>query len=202
MVNYAFQPEYTPISPPDESEKLSTTIKLSELLSAGTRMEASAFSIEAHNAVTALENSGLELIPLYSENGLCQEAHNAFRFKRIYVKSAKGVPFLSSSDIISIRPETVRYLSRKHTKKLDVLSVQKWDILISRSGTIGNVALANDAFAGKAVSEDVIRLSAKDSDTAGFVAAFLRSRYGRPQLTQATYGSVIVHIELEHLERI
>ena len=43
MVNYAFEPEYAPISPPDESEKLSTTIKLSEILNAGVRLEASAF---------------------------------------------------------------------------------------------------------------------------------------------------------------
>ncbi len=202
MVNYAVQPEYTPIAPPDESGKLSTTIKLSEVVNAGDRLEASAFSIEAHNVVTALENSGLQLIPLYGEGGLCQEAHNAFRFKRIYVQSEQGIPFLSSSDIISLRPETDRYLSRKYTPKLDILSVQKWDVLISRSGTIGNIALANDAFTGKAVSEDVIRLSANDPDVAGFVAAFLRSRYGRPQLTQATYGSVIVHIELEHLKRV
>lgn len=202
MVNFAFQPDYTPITPPDESEKLSTTIKLSEVLNAGERLEASAFSIEAHNAVTALGNSGLQLIPLYGEGGLCQEAHNAFRFKRIYVESEQGIPFLSSSGIISLRPETDRYLSRKYTRKLDVLAVQKWDVLISRSGTIGNVALANDAFTGKAVSEDVIRLSASEPDIAGFIAAFLRSRYGRPQLTQATYGSVIVHIELEHLKRV
>jgi len=202
MVNYAFQPDYTPITLPDESEKLSTTIKLSEVLDAGERLEASAFSIEAHNAVTALENSGLQLIPLYGEEGLCQEAHNAFRFKRIYVESEQGIPFLSSSDIISLRPETDRYLSRKYTRRLDILAVQKWDVLISRSGTIGNVALANDAFTGKAVSEDVIRLSANDPDVSGFIAAFLRSRYGRPQLTQATYGSVIVHIELEHLKRV
>jgi type I restriction enzyme, S subunit len=202
MVNYAFQPEYTPISPPDEFEKLSTTIKLSEILNAGVRLEASAFSIEAHNALTALKNSGLQLIPLYGEGGLCQEAHNAFRFKRIYVKSEQGIPFLSSSEIISLHPETDRYLSRKYTRNLDMLSVQKWDVLISRSGTIGNIALANEAFTGKAVSEDVIRLSANEQDIAGFVAAFLRSRYGRPQLTQATYGSVIVHIELEHLKRV
>lgn len=202
MVNYAFQPDYTPISPPDESEKLSTTIKLSEVFDAGVRLEASAFSIEAHNAVTALENSGLQLISLYGESGLCQEAHNAFRFKRIYVKSEQGIPFLSSSEIISLRPETDRYLSCKHTRNLNMLSVQKWDVLISRSGTIGNIALATDAFIGKAISEDVIRLRANEPYIAGFIAAFLRSRYGRPQLTQATYGSVIVHIELEHLKRV
>jgi type I restriction enzyme, S subunit len=202
MVSYAFKPDYTPEIPDDESEKLSTTIQLSEIFAAGVRLEASAFSIEARNAVTALTNSGLPLIPLYGEGGLCQEAHNAFRFKRIYVDSKHGIPFLSSSDIISIRPETDRFLSRKYTRNSAMLSVQKWDVLISRSGTIGNIALANEAFTGKAISEDVIRLSAENQDIAGFIAAFLRSRYGRPQLTQATYGSVIVHIELKHLNRV
>jgi len=57
MVTYAFKSDYTPEIPDDESEKLSTTIKLSEVLAAGVRLEASAFSIEAHNAVTALTNS-------------------------------------------------------------------------------------------------------------------------------------------------
>lgn len=49
MVNYAFQPDDTPITLPDESEKLSTTIKLSEVLEAGIRLEASAFSLEDRN---------------------------------------------------------------------------------------------------------------------------------------------------------
>jgi type I restriction enzyme, S subunit len=202
MVSYAFQPEYTPISPPDEVEKLSTTIKLSEILNAGVRLEASAFSIEARNAVTALKNSGLQLIPLYGEGGLCQEAHNAFRFKRIYVKSEQGVPFLSSSEIISLRPRIEKCLSSKHTKNLDKLLVQKWDILISCSGTIGNISLASERFAGKALSQHAIRLRTNDADVAGYVTAFLRSQYGRSQLTQSTYGSVIVHIEPKHLERV
>ncbi|ARV61916.1 type I restriction endonuclease subunit R [Nostocales cyanobacterium HT-58-2] len=202
MVNYAFQPDYTPISPPDESEKLSTTIKLSEVFDAGVRLEASAFSIEAHNAVTALKNSVLQLIPLYGEGGLCQEAHNAFRFKRIYVDAEHGVPFLSSSEIISLRPRIENYLSRKYTKNLSKLLIQKWDVLISCSGTIGNIGLASETFTGKALSQHAIRLRANDAETAGYITAFLRSRYGRPQLTQATYGSVIVHIEPEHLERV
>lgn len=202
MVDYALQSDYTPTSIPDESEKLSTTIRLSEVVDAGVRLEASAFSIEAHNAVTALKNSGLQLMPLYGEGGLCHEAHNAFRFKRIYVSREQGVPFLSSSDIISLQPRIDNYLSRKYTKNLDKLLIQKWDVLISCSGTVGNIGLASDTFTGKALSQHAIRLRADDADTAGYVAAFLRSRYGRPQLTQATYGSVIVHIEPEHLKRV
>jgi type I restriction enzyme S subunit len=202
MVDYALQPDFRPPTPETDLEKFSTTVNLSEMFDAGVRLEASAFNIEAHNAVTALENSGLQLIPLYGKGGLCQEAHNAFRFKRTYVSPERGVPFLSSSDIINLRPRINHYLSRKHTKNLDKLLIQQWDILISCSGTVGNIGLASETFVGKALSQHAIRLRAIDADTAGYIAAFLRSRYGRPQLTQATYGSVIVHIEPEHLTRV
>jgi type I restriction enzyme, S subunit len=202
MVNIAFQPEYTPITLPDESEKLSTTIKLSEMLNAGLRMEASAFSIEARNVMSAMKNSGLKLMPLYGEAGLCQGGYYPGRFKRVYVSQEKGLPFLSSSEIISLRPTTAKFLSRTQNSYLEKLIPQKWDVLLSRSGTIGNIGLATETFLGKALSEHAIRLQAGDPDTAGYVAAFLRSRYGRPQLIQGTYGSVVAQIEPAHLERV
>ena len=80
MVSYAFKPDYTPEIPDKESEKLSTTIKFSEVFATGVRLEASAFSIEARNAVTTLTNSGLPLIPLYGEGGLCQGGYYPHRF--------------------------------------------------------------------------------------------------------------------------
>ncbi|MFA5180902.1 MAG: hypothetical protein WC405_06240 [Syntrophales bacterium] len=187
---------------PHWREGRSTTIRLGEVIEAGLRLEASSFNIEARQALTRLKTSGLPLLPLYGPKGLCHEAHNAFRFKRIYVRPEYGVPFLSSSDIISMRPEIGHYLSKVRTKRLDDLLIKKWDVLISRSGTIGNVGLASDIIAGLALSEDAIRLRTGDPDSAGFVTAFLRSRYGRLQLVQATYGSVVQHIEPEHLERI
>ncbi|MBW4635540.1 MAG: restriction endonuclease subunit S [Iphinoe sp. HA4291-MV1] len=202
MVKYNFQPEYTLISSPHESEKLSTTIRLSEIFDAGVRLEASAFSIEAHNAVTALENSSLQLMPLYGKAGLCRGGYYPHRFKRIYVSPEKGIPFLSSSEIISLRPTTDRFISKKYTLNLDLFLSQKWDVLISRSGTIGNIGLATESFLGKAISEHVIRLQASDPDTAGYVAAFLRSHYGCAQVIQGTYGSVVGQIEPEHLERV
>ncbi|NCR57209.1 MAG: type I restriction endonuclease subunit R [Microcystis aeruginosa LL13-06] len=202
MVTYAFKSDYTPEIPDEEPEKLSTTIKLSEVFAAGVRLEASAFSIEAHNAVTALTNSGLPLIPLYGKEGLCQGGYYPHRFKRVYVSPEKGVPFLSSSEIISLRPKTNNFVSKNYTLKLDRLLPEKWDVLISRSGTIGNIGLATETFIGNALSEHVIRLQANEPETAGYVAAFLSSRYGRPQLIQGTFGSVVDQIEPEHLERV
>lgn len=186
----------------EEEAKLSTTVNLSDVLAAGVRLEASNFNIEARNAVAELKASGLDLITLCGENGLCQKPNKPFRLKRTSVTPDKGIPFFSSSDIISLKPEAGRYLSQKLTANPEKFTIAMWDVLISRSGTIGNIGLATKILAGKILSEHAIRLSSNDADTAGYITAFLRSRYGRLQLTQATYGSVVVHIEPEHLERV
>ncbi len=195
--NLQFNPEL-----PEEEEKLSTTVRLSEVLAAGVRLEASNFNIEARNAVAELQVSGLDLIALCGEDGLCQKPNKPFRLKRTSVTPDRGIPFISSSEIISLKPEAGRYLSRKLTANPEKLTIEMWDVLISRSGTIGNIGLATKTLAGKILSEHAIRLRSEDADTAGYITAFLRSRYGRLQLTQATYGSVVVHIEPEHLERV
>jgi len=182
-----------------------STIKLSDIHKTELRLDAE-FNIVTKfgdDGLQDLENSSLDKKSLYGDDGFCKEAFYSSHFKRIYTGNDEhGVPYLSSSEIISFQPETSRYLSRKNTPDLERLLIQKWDILISRSGVAGNVSLATETFMGKALSEHAIRLQAPDPDTAGFVTAFLRSRYGRPQLTQATYGSVIVHIEREHLKRV
>ncbi|MBD1941152.1 restriction endonuclease subunit S [Coleofasciculus sp. FACHB-712] len=198
----ANQPSVAPSTPASEPEKLSTTVRLNEVFNAGVRLEASSFNIEARNAVAKLQASGLPLIPLAGDEGLCQKPPRSLRLKRTSVSPDKGIPFLSSSEIISLRPRVERFLSRKLTPNIDKFLIEMWDILITRSGTIGNVSLATTMLEGKALSEHAIRLRTDDPDTAGYITAFLRSRYGRPQLIQATYGSVVVHIEPQHLSRI
>jgi len=175
---------------------------LSEVLASGARFDASSFGIQAHKAVEALKASGVPLVPLFGDVGFCNETSDVVRFKRVYVGADRGVPFLSSSDIISMRPEVAHYISKKLTKRLDQHLVRKWDVLISRSGTVGNVSLAGVTHARNALSEDAIRLRAETPEKAGFVSGFLRSRFGRPQLAGASYGSVVVHIEPSHLRRL
>lgn len=180
----------------------SVGVRLADVLDAGLRLEASAYALEARHAVAELHACPHPLRILLGESGVCQDAHNGTRFPRVYVSEANGVPFLSSSDIIGLRPERGNYLSRKHTPKLEKLLIQPWMVLVSRSGTIGNVSLASPRMANWAISEHVIRITVPDRDTAGYVAAFLRSHWGRAQLVGMVYGSVIQHIEPEHLTRV
>lgn len=181
---------------------LSTTISLREVMGSKMRLEAASFAIDARKAVESLRASGLDLVPLHGPTGLCQHAHNAYRFKRIWVGPGHGVPFFNGAEVISMRPRASGYISRKLTEKLNELFVEQHQVLVTRSGTVGNVGLCNKTLAGSAVTEDVIRISCADKHTAGYIAAFLRTKYGRLQLRQESYGSVVTHIEPDHLKNI
>lgn len=133
-----------PFTPATETDKLSTTVSLKEVFDAGVRLEGSCFNIEARNAVGQLRASGLSLTALCGEEGLCEKPPRSLRLKRTSVAPDRGVPFLSSSEIISLNPRVEKYLSRKLTPNIDQFLIEMWDILISRSGTIGNIALATE----------------------------------------------------------
>ena len=185
-----------------KTKAIGGSVKLSEVFDAGIRFEAAGFHLEARSARQKLLDADFKIQPFSGTDGLCREAHNAFRFKRHYVTEKFGVPFLSSSDIIALRPIRQKYISKRLTPKLDQLLVERHDVLISRSGTIGNIGFAGKTLQGFALSEDAIRAKFEKPYQAGYAAAFLRSRFGQLQLRATTYGSVVVHIEPEHLPRV
>lgn len=179
-------------------------VTLSEVVSNHLRMDAAAYSIEAREASKEISRAGYKTLPLFSESGEAAVAFasNGNRFSRVYVGESHGVPFMSSAEIISIDPPRDCFISRKLTERLDGIIIRPYDILISRSGTVGNVALAPRGWSDFALSEHAIRLRARDPDYAGYIACFLRSKWGRAQLVGHSYGSVVTHIETHHLQKV
>ncbi|MCI0558593.1 MAG: hypothetical protein MN733_08865 [Nitrososphaera sp.] len=96
----------------DGRRVLSASVGLSEVLGSGMRFEASTFNPEARLAREQIERSGLTPQPIWGAGGMAQDCHNAFRFKRVYVGKDFGVPFISSSEINSLRPRVESYLSK------------------------------------------------------------------------------------------
>ncbi|MDE6254690.1 MAG: restriction endonuclease subunit S [Muribaculaceae bacterium] len=128
---------------------------------------------------------------------------NGGRYKRIYVTNPQcGIPLISSSGILKADLSDAKLVSKKFSPEIEDRLVQKGWILISRSGTIGNTAFTNSGHAQKLASEDVIRLVPNDILRAGYLYAFLSSKFGYELLTQGTFGAVIQHIECPHVANI
>jgi len=133
-----------------EAPAHSTSVSLSEIASGMLRMDAAAYGIQRRRAVQILEVGGaFSLLDEYSP--LRVDIQPVLRTPRVWVSNLEfGIPFFSSSDIISLKPVPKGLVSRKVTQNLGGLICNKWDVLVSRSGTVGNVLLAGDSFDGAA----------------------------------------------------
>lgn len=120
------------------------------------------------------------------------------RTKRNYLEN--GIPFLSSSDMMLFN--SIRYAKQisKKSPNLDSLQVSKGDILISRSGTIGNTVLVGNVLSGAAISEHALRLVIdRDKMTPEYVYCYLNTLQGKRLMECSAYGSVIVTLNEDYV---
>ena len=124
------------------------------------------------------------------------------RLKRVWTKEQYGEQFFTGAQILQSYPQTNKYINPKKVKNLESYRVHKNTLLITRSGTIGNLTIVTGVLDGKLVTEDAIRVIAKNSQDIGFLYAYLKSNVGNPLIQQSVFGAVIDHIEPKHIEEI
>jgi len=124
------------------------------------------------------------------------------RFKRNYVESIHGVPFLSGKNIVQIRPE-LKYLSNLQMAEMQELVVKQGWTLITCSGTIGRTCFVWKNFEDYAASQHILRVIPDESKIdPGYLYAFLSSRYGYEQILRYRHGSVIDEITDKQIEHV
>lgn len=79
--------------------------------------------------------------------------------------------------------------------------VPEGTVLVSRSGTVGNVLLASKNLSRCAITEHAIRLT-PDSLPAGFLYVALFSSYGQALLSRGNFGATVEEIEPKHIGAI
>lgn len=140
--------------------------------------------------------------PITRLEELAAYIHIPPRFKRHYLDANRGVPFVRPSDLATVRILEQRYIA-KWTPELDQALLRPSEVLISRSGSIGDITLVTQAWKGWAGSDDLARIAAKKRIAyPGYLYAFLTSPYGQVQLKREIYGGVIDHLEIEHLAKL
>jgi len=111
-----------------------------------------------------------------------------------------GAPFLGSTDILAADLRFVALISKVQAAATPKFAIERNWTLITRSGTVGRIAFARPDMHGMACTEDVLRVVPdEDKIPAGFLFAYLSSRFGIPIVVGGTYGSIIQHIEPIHI---
>jgi type I restriction enzyme S subunit len=163
------------------------------------RLEASVFGIEGKHAREQIHACKWGIISLKE---LLENAYYPGRFKRVYCDTVNGIPFYMPSQLTDIYPKPDKFISSLTKCNISVLRLKKGDILLTRSGTIGSVTLVSKTLEDTVFSDDVIRITTNNNVDIGFLYIYLKSKIGNTILQTNGYGSVITHIEPEHLSDI
>lgn len=178
-----------------------SSVSLSDILTRDKRLEASTFNIDRDHALQLLNNSKYEVITLGTDNIGFNDCYYGQRAKRNYLSNidSTSIGFLGSSEMLDIYPKPIKYVSPDNPM-VKQLSLSEEIILISRSGTIGNVTFVNKSLAKYLVSEHAIRLVIDKFP--GYVYAYLKTDIAQNLLHAEKFGSVILEIEPEALKNM
>ena len=174
-----------------------TSVGVQEVIDSNYRLKASIYGIESRQIRKDLEQGRWNIVHL---NAFIENAFYGGRSKRVYIdKSNKNaVGFLGSSEMLSVHPKPVKFLLK--TDGTDKFALKRGQVLLSRSGTIGNVNYVNSTLENYFVSEHAIRIICKEYP--GYVYTFLKSKEGRVLVKSNMFGAVISQLEPEHLNHV
>ena len=102
--------------------------------------------------------------------------------------------------ITTLDPFTEKYLALGCFSKAlqKELLLEPGMILVSRSGTIGNICIVPPHWKHWIASEDLIRVQPK-KELEGYIYCFLSSEYGQALIKKFAFGSVQDHIDCDQV---
>lgn len=183
------------------------SVSLSDMVSRGKRLEASVFDVDAKQARESVYRGKYGTVILYGDSGLIETAYypgwmQRSRLKRIWCDKPYGEGFYLPSQMTDLYPVPEKHISRLADCDMDELRLKENTLLLTRSGTIGNISYVSKTLAGCVFSDDVIRVTFKKEYDLGYVYTYLKSKVGSLILQTNGYGSVITHVEPDHLAEV
>lgn len=171
-----------------------TTFSVSELADKDRRFEAGSYLGSGYGIRRAFQSrtSG------WTTLGSVANSWMPGRLKAIVVSREFGWPYLSATQVFDLRPVPRKFIALSDTMA-DILAVKPGSILVTRSGSVGRSVLAHKLHNGVAITDDLVRVDARDPALRGWIYAYLRSPSARKMMTSSHYGHVIKHLEPEHI---
>ena len=156
-----------------------------------SRMEAIFYASEGYSALQAMLQSGFEIDLISNYAKVIWHGIQT----RVFVRDDKyGIPYINTSNMMEARPKPSLFLSKKATKNLKKFIVYKGTILLSMSGSVGNLRLVDEDLDDWTATVDALRVDTIDSNDLGPVYCYLQSSLGQFLLQRSQTGSVVRHI--------
>lgn len=162
------------------------------------------------NVANIEQNDGWNVISL----GQMDKAIRIFKGPRLKTENLivenlgeRVEPYYTPSAILQDKGDSVKYLdlnraSEKQLRDLNKVRLHAGDIVITRSGSIGRVAIINSRFENVIASDDLIRVCIPDEDLRLYVYNYLLTKQAQDQMLLNEYGSIQQHLEPVHISEL
>lgn len=174
----------------------------------GLRLDAKPYLSGAFATRKLLERLPVEKVLLKEVTaGHAGGIYNGPQFRRVYLADSEhSVPFVGSKDMLVADFSALPRLRKidAESQQLNYLQLGSGMTLISCSGfNAGRRSYVRPDMAGFWSSQDVLKV-VPDADRieAGYLYAFLASRFGEALVKGTVYGSAVKHIEPYHIEEL
>lgn len=193
------------LSPPQELRRhwpwhsvRSVTLQVSLLSRADRRLEAGAYLGEGYPTRLAIESKTSGWTALSNVARTWQPS----RLKGIQIGREHGTPFLTATQVYDVRPTPRKWLSIDRTRDHASRFVRRGQILVTRSGNVGRATIAHETTKGMLVSDDLLRIDAREQGWWGWIYAYVRAPTVRKMMKAAEYGHIIKHLETHHVDSL
>ncbi len=171
------------------------TVRASSLFSGDRRMEAETYLSSGFELRASIEGGAGAWQPL----GDVADVWQPSRLKGILVSKGIGTPFLAATQVFDARPVPRKWLAVERTTEAESRYVMPGQILVTRSGSVGRTTVAYSAHEHTLISDDLLRVDARDECLKGWIYAYLLTPQSRAVMTGEQYGHIIKHLETTHL---
>lgn len=163
------------------------------------RLDCSYHSTAYDVLIGILKTSAAKIVPCGSME-ISEAIVLPTRFKRTYVGSSFGLKFIGGKQINELNPSSEKYLA--HSSLDSELKFVANSVLVTRSGTIGKVALVPQHWENWIGSDHIFRIIPADNDIAGYLYCWLNTDYAQQLIKRNTFGAVIDEIDAGQLAKI
>lgn len=174
------------------------SVRAKQLLTGDRRMEAETYLSRGFSLREAIESRPTG----WKSFGDLARVEQPGRLKGILVSQEYGTPFLSATQVFDIRPIPRKFLALEKMETAKDCFVDGGTILVTRSGSVGRSTLAHAPHHGVVISDDLLRVFAKDERHYGWLYAYLHAPQVRAMTIGAHYGHIIKHLETSHLDAL
>jgi type I restriction enzyme S subunit len=176
-----------------------SVVKLSELEGA-KRIDAEYYEHEYLETKNKLINLQTKTIQQISESVL---SFGAYSLCNYIVWRESGIPYLKAENVHGgyIDFSETMFIDEDVNNILHKSQVKEEQVLVSMSGTTGNVAVAYKVAPKLNSNQDIAKITLKRGYSPYSVAAFLNSKYGQLQIEREIVGSVQQHVFLGQIKQ-